>query len=96
MDALNRSLRSSREVASAGVVVDAKDPSAASFYKKYGFMELPKVDRRFFCQWEPLSNCFRKVVRDGQLTNRVGRGKRNCPHVRKIKTCQRRLGCLGT
>lgn len=60
MDALNRSLRSSREVASAGVVVDAKDPSAANFYKKYGFMELPKVDRRFFWSMGTIAQLFQE------------------------------------
>jgi ribosomal protein S18 acetylase RimI-like enzyme len=46
MDALYRTLQHSREVASAGVIVDAKDAAAFAFYKKYGFLELPKVDRR--------------------------------------------------
>jgi ribosomal protein S18 acetylase RimI-like enzyme len=48
MDALYRSLASSKQVASAAVVVDAKDASAARFYKKYGFIELPRVPRRLF------------------------------------------------
>jgi len=48
MDALHRSLRLSSEVASAGVVADAIDASAVAFYKKYGFLELPKVERRLF------------------------------------------------
>jgi len=28
------------------VLVDAKDDDAATFYRKYGFLELPKVPRR--------------------------------------------------
>ena len=48
MDALQRSLRLSNEVASAGVVVDAIDASAIAFYKKFGFLELPEVERRLF------------------------------------------------
>jgi predicted GNAT family N-acyltransferase len=48
MDALFRALAHSRELASAGVVVDAKDSVALSFYKKYGFLELAKVERRLF------------------------------------------------
>jgi predicted GNAT family N-acyltransferase len=48
MDALNRSLESSKQMASAGVVVDAKDASAEEFYKKYGFIELPRVASRLF------------------------------------------------
>ena len=46
MDALYRTLQHSREVASAGVIVDAKDAAAFAFYKKYGFLEFPRVDRR--------------------------------------------------
>jgi hypothetical protein len=30
------------------VIVDAKDDSAAAFYKKYGFIELPKTPKRLF------------------------------------------------
>jgi len=48
MDALHRSLESSKQVASTGVVVDAKDASAEESYKKYGFIELPFVARRLF------------------------------------------------
>lgn len=36
-DALSRSLAQSAHIASAGVVVDAKDERAASFYSRYGF-----------------------------------------------------------
>jgi predicted GNAT family N-acyltransferase len=48
MDALHRSLRTSKELASAAVVVDAKDDAASAFYRRYGFIELPAVPRRFF------------------------------------------------
>jgi hypothetical protein len=30
------------------MIVDAKDEWAATFYRKYGFLDLPKVDRRLF------------------------------------------------
>ena len=46
MDALYRTLQHSREVASPGVIVDAKDAAALAFYKKYGFLELPRIERR--------------------------------------------------
>lgn len=46
MDALYRCLQSSRQVASTTVIVDAKDDEALAFYRKYGFMELPNVERR--------------------------------------------------
>jgi ribosomal protein S18 acetylase RimI-like enzyme len=48
MDALSRCLHGSREVASAAVMVDAKDDRAAAFYRKYGFLELPKIAMRLF------------------------------------------------
>ena len=48
MDALYRTLHHSREVASAGVIVGAKDAAALAFYKKYGFPELPRIERRLF------------------------------------------------
>jgi ribosomal protein S18 acetylase RimI-like enzyme len=35
-------------MASAAVVVDAKGDMAVAFYKKYGFLELPKVANRLF------------------------------------------------
>jgi len=48
MDALYRSLGGSRQLASVGVVVDAKDKAAAAFYRKYGFLELAKIPKRLF------------------------------------------------
>ena len=48
MDAMYRCLCGSRQVASAAVIVDAKDERAAAFYRKYGFLELPKIPRRLF------------------------------------------------
>ncbi len=48
MDALYRTLHHSREVASTGAIVDAKDAVALAFYKKYGFLELPRIERRLF------------------------------------------------
>ena len=48
MDALYRSLALSEQIASTGVIVDAKDELAHAFYLKYGFIDLPKVDKRLF------------------------------------------------
>lgn len=59
MDALYRALLHSREMASAGVVVDAKDTAARSFYQKYGFLELPKVERRLFLPMGTIEELFR-------------------------------------
>ena len=59
MDALYRTLLHSREMASAGVVVDAKDTAALSFYQKYGSLELPKVARRLFLPMGTVEELFR-------------------------------------
>jgi GNAT superfamily N-acetyltransferase len=61
MDALCRSLRSSRQVASAGVIVDAKDDSAAGFYRRYGFLELPKIEKRLFLPMGTIEQLFCNV-----------------------------------
>ena len=58
MDALNRSLRSSTELAAAAVIVDAKDEAAASFYRKYGFMDFPNVERRLFLPMGTVAQLF--------------------------------------
>jgi predicted GNAT family N-acyltransferase len=59
MDALRRSLELSKQVASTGVIVDAKDDSAVSFYTKYGFLDLPKVERRLFLPVGTIEQLFR-------------------------------------
>lgn len=48
MDALNRSFEAGKEIASAAVIVDAKDENTETFYRKYGFLDLPKIPRRLF------------------------------------------------
>jgi ribosomal protein S18 acetylase RimI-like enzyme len=47
-DALRRSLAQSAHIASAGVVVDAKDDKAAAFYRRYGFMSVLGTEDRLF------------------------------------------------
>jgi ribosomal protein S18 acetylase RimI-like enzyme len=59
MDALYRALMHSRELASVAVVVDAKDIAALAFYKKYGFLELPKIERRLFLPMATVEQLFR-------------------------------------
>jgi len=59
MDALYRTLQHSREVASAGVIVDAKDAAALAFYTKYGFLELPRIERRLFLPMGTVEQLFR-------------------------------------
>jgi ribosomal protein S18 acetylase RimI-like enzyme len=58
MDAVNRCLSGSKQVASAAVIVDAKDDRAAAFYKKYGFIELPKMPRRLFLPMATIEKLF--------------------------------------
>jgi predicted GNAT family N-acyltransferase len=58
MDALRRSLQSSKQVASAGVIVDAKDESATAFYRKYGFIDLPKIKKRLFLPMGTIDQLF--------------------------------------
>ena len=59
MDALLRILQHRQEVASAGVIVDAKDADAVSFYKKYGFLQLPDVERKLFLPMGTVAELFR-------------------------------------
>ena len=47
-DALQRILASAGEVASALVVVEAKDPSAGAFYRKFGFIPFKDCPRKLF------------------------------------------------
>jgi ribosomal protein S18 acetylase RimI-like enzyme len=58
MDALYRALASSQQIASAAVVVDAKDEQAITFYTKYGFIELPRVNRRLFLPMGTIEQLF--------------------------------------
>jgi predicted GNAT family N-acyltransferase len=48
LDALQRCLVQSRQIASCAVVVDAKDAQAKDFYQKYGFLALPGIPNRLF------------------------------------------------
>jgi hypothetical protein len=48
MDALHCSLDSSKQIASSGVIAAAKGESAAGFYRRYGFVALPKIKKRLF------------------------------------------------
>ena len=48
LDALQRSLAQSNQIAAAAVVVDAKDEAAANFYARYGFLPLQSAPGRLF------------------------------------------------
>lgn len=58
MDALHRCLMGSRQLASAAVIVDAKDDVAVAFYKKYGFLELPQVVNRLLLPMGTIEKLF--------------------------------------
>jgi len=57
-DALRRSLVQSTHIASAGVLVDAKDENAATFYSKYGFIPIINEDRRLFLPMKTIQQMF--------------------------------------
>jgi predicted GNAT family N-acyltransferase len=59
MDALYRSLQGSHQLASAAVVVDAKNSAAAKFYRKYGFIPLPRIPSRLFLPMATIDTLFR-------------------------------------
>jgi predicted GNAT family N-acyltransferase len=56
MDALHRSLRSTVEIASVGVVVEAIDEAARTFYLHYGFTRLADHPNRLLV---PMANIAR-------------------------------------
>jgi predicted GNAT family N-acyltransferase len=58
MDALSRFLSLTIQIASAAVIVDAKDEGAAAFYKKYGFIELPQVPKRLLLPMATVAKLF--------------------------------------
>lgn len=56
LNALDRSLRHSKEVAAAVVLVDAKDDHARRFYARYGFQEVPGEGHRMFLPMKTVSD----------------------------------------
>lgn len=59
LDALQRALLHSGEVASWAVIVDAKDEAAERFYSRYGFMVLPQTRQRLFLPMATIAALFR-------------------------------------
>jgi len=57
-DALHRSLLQSQHIASTGVIVDAKDDSAAAFYRKYGFNQILDAGQRLFLPMKTIEQMF--------------------------------------
>lgn len=58
LSALRQALDHSRRIASMAVVVDAKDDQARTFYKKYGFLELPDHPNRLFLPMKTVEAMF--------------------------------------
>jgi ribosomal protein S18 acetylase RimI-like enzyme len=58
MDALYRSLSLSKQIASAAIIVDAKNDRAMSFYRKYGFLDLPSIPGRLFLPMATVEQLF--------------------------------------
>ena len=58
LDALRRALAGSRQVASAAVVVDAKDEKASAFYRHYDFISLPTQPSRLFYLMSSIARLF--------------------------------------
>jgi GNAT superfamily N-acetyltransferase len=59
VDALQRALLHSGQVASWALIVDAKDESAERFYSRYGFISLPQTPRRLFLPMATIAELFR-------------------------------------
>ena len=58
VDALRRSINSSKEVASMAIIVDAKDDSAANFYKHYGFTQFSGYKNKLFMPMATIAKLF--------------------------------------
>lgn len=58
IDALHRSWNNTREVGSVGVVVDALDERAESFYRHHEFMPLPGYSRKLFLSMTTIRKLF--------------------------------------
>jgi hypothetical protein len=58
MHALEKALESSRRVASAMVVVDAKDEAARNFYLRYGFVPLESQPNRLLYPMKTIEKLF--------------------------------------
>lgn len=57
-DALLRSLNQSTHIASAGLVVDAKDEKASAFYRRYGFVPILDSAQRLFLPMRTIQQMF--------------------------------------
>ncbi len=58
MDALYRSLLQSEKIASAAVIVDAKNEKAKTFYEHFDFIPLPEIPNRLFLLMKTIEELF--------------------------------------
>src|ERR1700744_4700253 len=58
LDALYRSWRQAKHVASVAVVVDAKNDDARSFYARFEFLRMPDSPRRLFLPMKKIDSLF--------------------------------------
>lgn len=58
LDAFRRVLASGKEIASAAVLVDAKNERARQFYLRYGFIPLPSQPNRLFYPVNAIAKLF--------------------------------------
>ena len=66
LDAFKRVLANTREVASAVVVVDAKDERSREFYLRHDFIPLPSQPNRLFYPVKTIDRLLRSEVRRGK------------------------------
>ncbi len=62
-DALGRILANTWELASALMVVDAKDESAEAFYRKHGFIPFGGCARKLFLPMKTIAEAARQSAR---------------------------------
>jgi hypothetical protein len=61
LDALHRSLLQSQQVASAAVIVDAKDEAARRFYLHFEFLPFPETLNRLFLPMQTIDKLFSRT-----------------------------------
>lgn len=64
IDALNRTSSISNQVGIIALIVDAKDESAAKFYKHYGFIDFPSNKLKLFLPTTTINEIVEKHLQD--------------------------------
>ena len=58
LDALNRTLAQSSQIAAVAVVVDAIDEAAIRFYEHFEFLRFPEIPERLFLPMKTIAQLF--------------------------------------